>query len=55
MLKGKKTYVTGILGVFGAIGFYLTGDMSLADAINTGITSILGMTIRAGVTTESKK
>jgi hypothetical protein len=55
MLKGKKTYVTGVLGVLGAIGFYFTGDMSLADAINTGITAILGMTIRAGITTEGKR
>lgn len=55
MLKGKKTYVTGILGLLSAIGFYLTGDLAAADALQTGITSLLGMTIRAGVTTESRR
>jgi hypothetical protein len=55
MLKGKKTYVTGILGLLGAVGFYFTGDLTLADAVQTGITSLLGMTIRAGVTTEARK
>lgn len=55
MLKGKKTYVAGFLGVLSAVGFYLTGDLTLADAMQQGITSLLGMTLRGAITTEARK
>jgi hypothetical protein len=54
MLKGKKTYVVAIVGLVTAIGGWLTGDLSLADAIQAGLTAVLGATIRHGVATETK-
>jgi hypothetical protein len=55
MLKGYKTYITGALAIAGAAAGYLVGDMALADAVQLGITALLGMFIRAGVTTENAK
>lgn len=49
ILAGKKTYITGVLGILAAVGAYLSGDASLVDAIQLGITSLLGMTIRSAV------
>jgi hypothetical protein len=49
LLAGKKTYVTGVLGLLGAIGAYLTGDATLMDAVQLGVTSLLGIFIRNGV------
>ncbi len=53
MLKGKKTYVVAALAILGAVGAYLTGDMTLAQAIQAGITALLGATLRAGMATET--
>lgn len=55
MFKGYKTYVVGALAIIGAIATYLIGDASLPDTIEIVITAILGMTIRAGITTDVKK
>jgi hypothetical protein len=49
MLSGYKTYIVGGLGVLSAIGLYLAGQDTLAQAIQLGITAILGMTVRAAV------
>lgn len=49
MLRGYKTYITGTLAIIGAIAGVLVGDMSVADAVQLGVTSILGMTIRNGI------
>jgi hypothetical protein len=54
MLKGKKTYVVAALAVLSAIGAYLTGDATLAQAIQLAVTALLGMTLRSGITTESE-
>jgi len=53
MLKGKKTYVVAALAVLGAIAGYLTGDLSLSDAIQTAVTAVIGATLRAGIATET--
>lgn len=55
ILSGKKTYIVAGLGALGYVAAYLTGDMSLVDAIQGMFTAILGATIRAGVTSEVKK
>ena len=31
-LAGKKTYITAVTGIVGAIGAYLTGEMTLVEA-----------------------
>ncbi len=31
-LAGKKTYITAITGIVGAVGAYLVGDMTLVEA-----------------------
>lgn len=49
MFKGYKTYITGALGILGAIAAYLVGDVSLADAGQLLLTAVLGMTIRSGI------
>lgn len=51
MFAGYKTYIVGTLAVLGAIGAWASGDLSLADAAQTVITAILGMTIRHGIST----
>lgn len=48
-LAGKKTYITAALGVAGAVAAYLTGDASLPDAFQIGLTAVLGATIRSGI------
>jgi len=47
--KGKKTYVTGVVGIIGAVASYLTGDVSIADAAQLVLTAVLGMTVRHGI------
>jgi hypothetical protein len=49
MLKGYKTYITGGLAVLGAVAGYLTGDLVLADAVQIGVTAVLGMTVRNAI------
>lgn len=55
MFKGYKTYIVGAVTVMSAIATYLVGDAQLADTIQLVVTAVLGMTIRAGVTTEASK
>lgn len=49
MFKGQKTYITGALTILGAIAGVLTGDMAIVDAVQLGVTALLGMTIRNGI------
>lgn len=49
MLSGYKTYITGALAVLGAIAAYLTGEETIAQAVQLGVTAILAMFIRNGV------
>lgn len=53
MLKGYKTYITAAVAAIGAIAAYLVEDMSLADAAQIVVTSILGAFIRQGVKTDT--
>jgi len=49
MLSGKKTYITAIVAIITAIASYLTGDATLAEALQLGFTAILGATVRNGI------
>lgn len=55
MFAGYKTYITAGLGVITAVASYLMGEMALADAIQVGLTAVMGAFIRHGVSTETKK
>lgn len=55
MFKGYKTYITGAVAIISAVAAYLVDDMALADSAQLVLTAILGMTVRAGITTEVKK
>lgn len=49
VLKGKKTYIVGVVSIISTIGAYLVGDVALADAAQLILTAVLGMTVRSGV------
>ena len=49
LLSGKKTYVTGVMALLGAIAGILTGEMAVAEGINLGVTALLGIFIRNGM------
>lgn len=48
-LKGKKTYITGILAILGTLGAYATGEATFMEAINLIVPAVLAMTVRKGV------
>lgn len=37
MLAGKRTYIVAFGAVVAAVVSYLTGEMSLAEAVNSGL------------------
>lgn len=53
--KGKRTYILAAITALTAVGGYLTGDLSLADAAQMAITAALGTTLRSGMKTEPAK
>jgi hypothetical protein len=53
MLKGKKTYIAAGLAVITALAGYLAGDLNLADAIQLGITGVIGATLRNGLAVQA--
>ena len=54
-LRGKKTYVVGIGSIIGLVVAWTQGAVTTPDFIQGVITAVLGMTIRAGVTSEAGK
>lgn len=50
MLSGYKTYITSVVAVVGAVGAYLSGDMSIADAAQIVVTGLIGAFVRNGAT-----
>lgn len=48
-LQGKKTYITGFLGIVGALGAYFMHQADLASTAQLILTALLGMFIRQGV------
>lgn len=55
MLTGYKTYIVGVLAILGAGGGFLDGDLTAPAAIQMAITAIMGMTLRAGVSSAKTK
>lgn len=55
MLSGYKTYIMAGVGVIGAVAGWLVGDLTIAEAGQIALTAVLASTVRAGVSTESKK
>lgn len=49
MLSGYKTYITAAVTVIGAVGAYLSGDVSLVDAVQLIVPALLAAFIRSGV------
>lgn len=47
----SKTVWTGVSGVVVAIGGAVTGDMTIAEAVQTGVTSLIGIFLRTGMLT----
>lgn len=54
-LNGWKTYIVGLGAILTAVGAYLNGAMDLATLIQTVFGAIGAMTIRHGISSESKK
>ena len=48
-LKGKKTYLTAVTTIIGALVAYGEGIVGLEATIQAIVTAILAMTIRAGI------
>lgn len=49
LLAGKKTYLVAAGIVAAAVGSFLTGDLSLAEAVNSALTGLGLGALRAGV------
>ena len=48
-LAGKKTYITAVTGIVGAVGAYLIGDMTLVEAFQVIWPLITVAFLRKGV------
>lgn len=55
MLKGKKTYITGIGALLVSAGLFMQGEMELAEAVQTSIAALLAIFVRKGITSEAQK
>jgi len=54
-LQGKKTYITGAAAVATAIAGVASGQISAPEAIQMGITGLLGIFLRNGINTSGEK
>lgn len=48
-LAKTKTFWTGLMGALGAAGAFFTGTLPAADAIQIGLTGLIGIFLRSGV------
>lgn len=55
MIVGNRTYIIAVGAVVAAAVAFLTGTMSLAEAINAALVGAGLGTLRAGVKEEAKK
>jgi hypothetical protein len=46
-LEGKRTYLVAIGVIASAVGTFLTGDATLAEAVNAGLVGLGLATLRA--------
>ncbi len=49
-LKGKKTYLVAAGSLVGAAWGVYTGQFTAPEAVQLGITAVLGATLRSGMT-----
>lgn len=54
MLKGKKTYITGIGALLVSAGLFMQGQMELSEAVQTSIAALLAIFVRKGISSEAK-
>lgn len=45
----SKTIWTGIAGLVTVFGAYMAGEMQAADALQTGVTALIGIFLRTGM------
>lgn len=48
-LQGKKTYITGAAAVLAAVAGVATGQVSAAEAVQMGLTGLMGIFLRNGI------
>lgn len=48
-LLKSKTFWTGVAGVIAAVGGFFTGTLEIGMAINTALTSLIGIFLRNGM------
>ena len=48
-LKGKKTYITGFVAILAAVAGYLTGDLTLVQAVTAGVAALQTMNLRNAI------
>ncbi len=48
-LQGKKTYLTAVASVVGALAAYASGEASLIDAAQVAVTGLVGAFVRKGI------
>ena len=49
MLSGYRTYIVAAVAIITAFGMWLSGDMSLAEMLQTAFTAGIGAFLRKGV------
>jgi hypothetical protein len=49
MLEGKKTYIVAVGAIVAAVVSFLTGEMTLGEAVNSGFIGAGLATIRMGM------
>jgi len=49
MLEGKKTYIVAVGAIVAAVVSFLTGEMTLGEAVNSGFIGAGLATLRMGV------
>ena len=49
MLSGYKTYITAAVAVLGAVGAYLSGEMTIVDAVQIIVPALIGAFVRNGI------
>jgi hypothetical protein len=54
MLSGYKTYIAGAFTLLGALGGFLSGNLTSDAAINIVVPAVLAMTLRNGIATTAK-
>jgi hypothetical protein len=48
-LQGKKTYITGAAAVLTAVAGVATGQVGAAEAVQMGLTGLMGIFLRNGL------